>query len=107
MNKVLSIKLTWQGKATIQAIKKFINDAEEIKIVLPDNYNHALFHAFSPDASNELMEELNISGGAELLSKISNVSGLEDIKELINIIELTKAKVQIISPPMLIISCSS
>ncbi len=104
MKKEPVIKLIWHGHETIEAIKKLLSDVKEIEVELPFDYNHALFHALSPDASNAVMEELDISGGPELLSKIANVSGLEEMEELIEVLEIAKATVQIISPPMLIIT---
>ena len=51
------------------------------------------------------MEDININGGAEIISKLANLSGLEEMEGLVEIIDTAKAKVRIISPPMVIISC--
>lgn len=105
MDKEPQLRLTWHGHETAEFIAKFISDVKEIKIGLPYDYNHALFHALCPDASTAAVEDLDVSGGPELLSKIAKIGGLEEIEELIKVLDDVNAKVQIVSPPMLIISC--
>ena len=105
MNKAPSIKLTWHGLETVESIKKLLDDVKEIKVVLPFNFNHAIFHELCPDSTSAEMEDINISGGAEIISKLANLSGLEEMEGLVEILDTAKAKVRIISPPMVIISC--
>ena len=103
MNKVPQVKLTWHGRETVEAVVKFISDVREIEIELPFNYNHALFHTLNPQASPSVSEDLDITGGPELLAKIATVHGLEELEGLIEALKKVNATVQLVSPPTITI----
>lgn len=98
------IELMWHGRETIEAVKELLNQTEQIEIELPDNYNHSLFRALHPDASAAELEDIDDSGGPELLTDIATVSGLEELAELVGALTAARASIQIVSPPKLVIS---
>lgn len=98
------IRLRWRGYETIEAIPELLNQAEKIEIQLPADYNHALFCVLHPDSSAAELEDIDTSGGPELLRDIATVSGLEAFSALIQDLSAARASVRIISPPKLIIN---
>ncbi len=104
MSKVPVLKLTWLGEDTVKEIKKFINEVATIKVLLPQNYNHAIFKALNEDISGNRPEDINITGDARLLSKISTISGLEKLDQLAEFLEGYNAVIRITTPPMIIIT---
>ncbi len=104
MEKEPLIELPWHGHETIESIPVLLDQAEKIKITLPTNYNHALFRALHPDKLRVQLEEIDASGGPELLSGIAKVSGLEEFTALIGALAAAQATVQIVSPPTVVIT---
>lgn len=98
------VRLMWHGYETIEVIPELLNQAEKIEIQLPADYNHALFRALHPDSPAAEVEDIDISGGPELLNDIATVSGLEAFSVLIQELTAVHASVRILSPPKLVIS---
>ncbi len=98
------IRLMWHGHETIEAVPGLLSQAEKIEIRLPDDYNHALFRVLHPDASEAEPEDINISGGSELLTDIAAVSGLEEFAALIEVLSSVHASIRLSSPPKLVIT---
>lgn len=107
MEKEPLIKLTWHGHETVAVIPKLLEEAEKIEIILPFDYNHALFRALHPDARAADFEDIDTQGGPELLSQMATVSGLEGLEELIEVLSGVHASVRVISPPTLLITVPS
>lgn len=103
MEKKPFISLTWNGHATATSIPELIDMAERIEIVLPANYNHALFRALNPQAPDSAVEDLDITAGPELLTEVAAVSGLEDFSILIDVLNAAQASLRLTSPPALMI----
>ncbi|SCY29099.1 hypothetical protein SAMN05216420_104131 [Nitrosospira sp. Nl5] len=104
MEKEPLIELPWHGHETIEAVPALLEQAEQIKITLPANYNHALYRALHPEAPRVQLEEIDASGGPELLADIATVSGLEEFTALTDALTAAQATVQVISPPTVIIA---
>ena len=104
MDKEPLIRLTWHGHETVSLIPGLLNEFEQIEITLPLEYNHALFEKLHPDARPADLEDIDAHGGAELLSRIATVSGLEELENLTEPLNNAQASVRIISPPTLLIS---
>lgn len=104
MEKDPLIKLTWHGHETIEAIPELLNHAQQLEITLPTNYNHSLFRILHPDEPAAQLEEINASGGPELLADIATVSGLHEFTELTQALAALHATVQVVSPPKVLIT---
>ena len=104
MEKVPLIRLTWHGHETIAVLPKLLDEAEEIEIALPLDYNHSLFHTLHPEARPADLENIDAQGGPELLSRIATVSGLEELAELVEVLTEAQASVRVSSPPTLLIT---
>ncbi|MBA2484449.1 MAG: hypothetical protein H0V39_08540 [Nitrosomonas sp.] len=104
MNEEPLIRLTWQGQKTVESIPKLLNEAEQIEVTLPMDYNHALFRTLNPDVSVAELEKIDVSGGPELLNRIAAVRGLEELAALAERLNVANISVRIISPPKLILS---
>ena len=103
MEKEPLMSVTWRGRETIAAVTQLLNQAEQIEIVLPANYNHTLFSTFHPDAPPSALEDIDVSGGPQLLEEIAAIRGLEELAELAQPLRDAGASVQLVSPPKLII----
>ncbi|PTR16164.1 hypothetical protein C8R31_102178 [Nitrosospira sp. Nsp2] len=104
MEKEPLITLPWHGHETIESIPALLDDALEIEITLPVNYNHSLFSLLHGDDAPGRVEEVRASGGPELLAKIASVKGLEELSSLIEPLTAAGAKVRVLSPPRIVIT---
>lgn len=104
MEKEPLVKLTWRGHETVESIPALLDQTEQIEIVLPANYNHALFRKIFPHAPLAEPEHIDVSGGPELLAEIATVTGLEELSALTPALAAAHARVQVISPPKIIIT---
>jgi hypothetical protein len=98
------ITLPWHGHETIESIPALLDDALQIEITLPANYNHSLFSLLHGDHAAGRVEELHASGGPELLAQIASVKGLEELSALVEPLMAAGAKVQVLSPPRIVIT---
>lgn len=98
------IHIMWHGQETVDAIPELLQQAEQIEIELPDDYNHALFRALYPDAPEAELEDIDVSGGVELLSVVASISGLEKLATLTQWLSGEHASIHVYSPPTLLIS---
>lgn len=97
------MEIEWQGESTVPEVAGGLKMCDRIELSLPNNFNHALFAHFYPNAVPGV-EELNIHGGAEVLRRAAEVDGLEDLQALVDLVVDEQAHVRIISPPRIIIS---
>jgi hypothetical protein len=103
MEKEPLIRLTWRGRETVAILPRLLDQTEQIEIALPADYNHALFHALHPDAPPSAPEDIDSSGGPELLADIARIHGLEELGTLTAALNRVQAGVRLISPPTLLI----
>ena len=98
-----AIEIEWRGETTIPEISEALNDNGRVDLVLPANFNHALFaHLYPGTAAG--VEEIDIQGGPELLHSVAGVDGLDDLLALKDLAEAVGARIRIISPPRLIMT---
>ncbi len=96
-------EFTWRGKETVDAVLDNLVPSGRVEIVLPVNYNHALFASLDPEADSAQTEELDIEGDVMLLRKIAELRGLEDLAALIEPLSGMSARVTVLSPPRIVI----
>lgn len=60
-------KLTWHGHETIEPIPALLDQAMQIEITLPSNYNYALFRKLHLQAHPAEPEVIDALGGPKLL----------------------------------------
>ncbi|MBA4143737.1 MAG: hypothetical protein H0X43_12235 [Nitrosospira sp.] len=104
MEKEPLVKLPWHGHETIESIPSLLETAQEIEITLPSNYNHSLFSLLHPDEPAAQLENIDASGGPELLAEVASVKGLEELSSLIEPLTAALAKVHVLSPPKILIT---
>jgi hypothetical protein len=97
------IVLNWRGKETIEAALSRLSSPGRVEIVLPVDYNHALFARLNPDAEPARQEDLNVEGDETLLREVSSLHGLEALAGLIEPLSRVSAKVTVVSPPRIVI----
>ena len=97
-------EIEWRGEATIPEISEALNDNGRVDLVLPANFNHALFARLYPGTAAGA-EEIDIRGGPELLRSVASVDGLDDLRTLMDLAETVDARIHVISPPRLIMTC--
>lgn len=95
----------WRGKETVDAILASLVPPARVAIVLPENYNHALFAGLNPEADTATAqtEELDIEGDVMLLRKVACLRGLEDLAALVEPLSGLAATVTVLSPPRIVI----
>lgn len=93
----------WRGKETVDAILANLVPPARVEIVLPVNYNHALFAGLNPEADAAQTEELDIKGDVMLLRKVASLRGLEDLAAMIEPLSGLAATVAVLSPPRIVI----
>ena len=101
------IRLTWNGRETVETISTLLDQAEQIEIALPSNYNNALFCALYPDAAVSQFEDIDVLAGPELLADVATIRGLEGFAALIEMLAIARATVHVVSPPTIIIRLPS
>lgn len=97
-------EFTWRGRETVDAVLGSLTPPARIAIVLPANYNHALFVHLHPEAAAPQPEELNLEGDVTLLREIARVRGLEDLADLVDPLAALNAVVGVLSPPRIMIT---
>lgn len=94
----------WRGRETVDAVLASLTPPARIEIVLPANYNHAVFVQLHPEADVAQPEELDLEGDGTLLREIARVRGLEDLADLVGPLSTLNAVVGILSPPRILIT---
>lgn len=97
-------EFTWRGRETVDGVLASLTPPARIEIVLPANYNHALFVQLHPEADAAQPEELNLEGDVTLLREIARVRGLEALADLVGPLSTLNAVVAVLSPPRILIT---
>lgn len=95
-------EIEWQGDSSLVEIAAGLEENGKVEVLLPSNFNHALFAHFYPDAPAGI-EALDINGGAEVLQRAAELDGLEDLRALQRWVAERQARVQLLSPPRIVI----
>jgi hypothetical protein len=104
MDKEPLIELPWRGEETIANTPRLLDQARQVKITLPANYNHSLFSVFHPGAPPGQPEAVDISGGRELLATVASIKGLEGIARLADELPAEGVAIRVMSPPAIVIT---
>ena len=94
----------WRGRETVDAVLAALTPPARIEIVLPANYNHALFVQLHLEAAAAQPEELDLEGDVTLLREIAQVRGLEVLADLVAPLSTLNAVVGVLSPPRIMIT---
>jgi hypothetical protein len=103
MERGAKIQLLWGGQVTTRKIQSLIGQSAYIEIQLAPEYNHVLFSRLHSAAAQAGPEDIDITGGPELLETIAVIKGLESLSELVEPLADAGASVHIESPPRIII----
>ncbi len=93
-----TIALRWPGTGTMKDARAAIRRGEPVDIELPLEVHYALFKHLHPGRPHTPSEEIDASGGAELLAPIATVAGLQDLKELEAAVRKARYHVHLTSP---------
>jgi len=103
MKKEPVMSVQWNGRETVPMVNQVIAYSRQIEIQLAPEYNHALFRKLHPEAPLSEVESVDKSGDAQLLNRVSEINGLEDIALLVDMLRAEDAWVRIVSPSRIII----
>jgi hypothetical protein len=98
-----TVRLNWQGHATIEIAQLLLLQAAQIEILLPQDYNDILTQAILPLNGAGKHEIGDLEGGPELLEDISELDGLGELSELVDWLVELDATVHIFAPPAVLI----
>jgi hypothetical protein len=103
MRTVPAVSVEWNGRETVALVSQMIAYTGQIRLWLPPECNHALFHRLHPEAGGRVIETVDRSGDPDLLKDLSGIEGLEDLALIVDMLHAEEASVQIVSPPQVII----
>ncbi len=95
------VALRWQGAPSVKAARGAIAAGNRIEIELPLEDHYALYRHLHPEATRAA-DQLDASGGAELLASIASVAGMEDVRKLRAAVERAHYRVRVTSPEPLL-----
>jgi hypothetical protein len=90
--------IAWNGVPCLKAARRGMRSRSRVDIVLPLEVHHALFRHLNPAAPRGAPEALDTEGGPELLAKLSEVAGLEELAQLAPMLERARYRVRLTSP---------
>ena len=90
-------RVTWRGPKSIAEIARKLAQRKAVAVSLPWSFHHALCVQLSDYAKVHGM--LDVSGGAELLARLAEVTGLQELARLREPVRLAGATVRVHSPP--------
>ena len=100
-----TVCLRWPGSDTLKAARAAIRSGAGLQIELPLEVHYSLHKHLYPDGAPHASENVDASGGAELLGPIAAVAGLEDLKQLESALRRGHYHVRLTSPdPRLILT---
>lgn len=91
-------RLIWEGSETLHHAAELIRQRSDVELQLPSELHFALFTHFYPTEERTQPDAIDVSGGTEILEKVAEVRGLEQIRELIEPTAHAGAEVQVVSP---------
>jgi len=96
------VALGWDRSQSIKAARSAVRSGSRVHIGLPLEVHYALYRHLHPDAPRGPAEEVDASGGAELLAQIATVAGLEELGELQREVRRGRYRVRVTSPEPLL-----
>jgi hypothetical protein len=99
------VPLRWPGIQTLKAARAAIRNGDPVEIELPLEVHYALLKHLHPGQARTGSEDIDASGGAELLGPIATVAGLEELKDLVPAVRRARYTLRVTSPePRLILT---
>jgi hypothetical protein len=92
------VPLRWPGTATLKAARAALRSGSTVEIELPLEVHYALYKHLHPDRAHTAAEDIDASGGAELLAPIATVAGLEELRGLEPAVRRGRYRVRLTSP---------
>ena len=92
------VALRWPGADTLKNARAAIRSRLSVEIELPLEVHYALYKHLHPDRPHTPSEDIDASGGAELLAPISTVAGLADLQQLESAVRRAHYRVHLTSP---------
>ena len=99
------VRLLWEGKTTLKAAYELVQARTNFELQLPPDYHFTLFRHLYPDAAGGGPERIDISGTADLLNRVAEIQGLQELAKLAAPIAAANAHVHILSPGPGILVC--
>lgn len=90
-------KLSWRGDETIAAVSAALAGDSDVQLYLPAGFHHAVCSRLDASARTAA-GSVNVAGGAELLSRLAGIRGLEPLARLEAPALAARAEVRIVSP---------
>lgn len=96
------IAMRWDGAHSVKAARSAIASGSQVEIELPLEDHYALYRHLHPGPARGGAEEIDVSGGAELLASIATVAGLEEMRHLQAAVQRARYSVRLTSPEPLL-----
>jgi hypothetical protein len=93
-----TIPLRWPGTDTLKAARAAIRSGMAVEIELPLEVHYALYKHLHPARAHAPSEDIDVSGGAELLGPVATVAGLQDLQQLEPAVRKARYRVRLTSP---------
>jgi hypothetical protein len=93
-----TIPLRWPGTDTLKAARAAIRSGMAVEIELPLEVHYALYKHLHPGRAHAPSENIDASGGTELLGAVAAVAGLEDLQQLEPAVRKSHYRVRLTSP---------
>jgi hypothetical protein len=93
-----NIRLGWEGKTTLPKLHELVRTRVDFELQLPPDYHFALSRHLLPQAPLDESEQIDLTGTAELLNKVAEIRGLQELAELAGPVAAAEGRVQIQSP---------
>jgi hypothetical protein len=97
------IELDWQGVATVARVKEVLADAREIRIMLPGELHEPVKKQMTAEIDVLLYQKVAVEGDAEQLNRLAAIAPLQALADLVRPVQSLAGRVQVTSPPPLII----
>ncbi len=96
------VRLNWRGVSTVESLVSFLQRQGAVALGLAPDFHHSLFVHLHPSSAPGEPEEVDMQGGAELLARIAEISGLEALGKLIPALREAGVQVHVQSPAPII-----
>lgn len=95
------VAMRWEGAQSVKAARSAIASGSLVEIELPLEDHYALYRHLHPE-SRRAAEDLDVSGGGELLASIATVAGLDELDKLHAAVQRAHYRVRVTSPEPLL-----
>lgn len=91
------VQMRWSGQSPLEGAVERLNDFGCVEIEMPAEYHHAIYSHLYPGSWHNL-EQVDESGGVELLERIAEVDQLSGLRQLVEALAGRTAHVVVRSP---------